>query len=682
MKWLRMSGAAAVVALVGMLWLHAAVAQTIRPAPAFKKKDLAALPHSGWLTNGGNLANQRFSPLDQINRDNVRDLKAVWRAALDSGLKQNNQAQPIVHDGVVYITTGEDDVFAISVETGAILWRYEAGLDPKEVVVCCGWVNRGVAIGAGKVFVGRLDAKLVALDQKTGRELWSVQPANPRIGYSLTAAPLYYDGMVIIGFAGGDMGTRGRIQAFDAKHGKLRWTFYTIPAPGEPGHETWPRQNTIWQYGGAPVWHTPAVDPELGLIYFGTGNPGPDLGAMVREGDNLYSDSIVALDARTGKYRWHFQQVHHDIWDYDAPNPVVLFDAEFAGEPRKALAQAGKTGWVYVLDRETGEPLLPIEERPVPIEPRQATALTQPFPVGDAVVPQSIDMDLEDYDLVNEGRIFTPYFEQGVIYKPMAAVNWPPSSFDPRTNRLFICANDQTSGARADDSQYGEPNFRQQFLGGALLSGGTSRRGVFAAMDVTTNRLVWRRQWSDGCRSGSLATAGGLVFVGRNDGRLAALDSDTGLRLWEFRTDAPINTAVSAFEYRGEQYLVTYAGGSLYTGQGGDGVWLFSLRGNLQPVPPPPSRFTPALTATVPEGRRADLYHGRVLYEQSCQYCHGSTGAGGHGGGKALGAALTTAEIMAILTGGRNAMPAFSTVLTGEDMHDVAGYIVEQLVRP
>lgn len=672
--------------VIGVVALLSGAMQTvaateIRTAPAFRKKDLLAPPRTGWITNGGNLFNHRYSPLDRINRGNVTELKAVWRAGLNSGLQQNNQAQPVVYDGVVYIITGEDDVFAISVETGEILWSYDAGLDPKDVVVCCGWVSRGVGLGEGKVFVGRLDAKLVALDQKTGKELWSVQPANPRVGYSLTAAPLYYDGMVITGFAGGDMGTRGRIQAFDARNGTLRWTFYTIPAPGEPGHETWPRDNTIWQYGGAPIWHTPAVDPELGMIYFSTGNPGPDLGALVRAGDNLYSDSIIALDVKTGAYRWHFQQVHHDIWDYDAPNPVILFDASFDGKPRHGIAQAGKTGWVYILDRVTGEPLLPIEERPVPIEPRQATALTQPFPVGDAVVPQSIDMDLEDYELVNAGRIFTPYAEQPVIYKPMAAINWPPSSFDPRSNRMFICANDQASGARADDTQYGEPNFRQQFLGGAFIGAGTNRRGVFAAMDLTTNRLVWRRQWSDGCRSGSLATAGGLVFVGRNDGRLIALDSDDGGRLWEFRTDAPINTAVSAFEYRGEQYLVAYAGGSLYTGERGDNVWLFALSGTLKPLPPPASRLAPAAAAVVPTGRVADRVHGQTVFEQSCQYCHGSTGAGGHGGGKALTSALNLADVMTILGSGRNAMPAFGTALSAEDMHDVASYIIEELIR-
>ena len=237
-----------------------------------------------------------------------------------------------------------------------------------------------------------LDGRLVALDRRTGKEVWSIQAERWQEGFSITSAPLYYDGMVITGFSGAEIGVRGRVKAYDADDGKLLWTFYTIPGPGELGHDTWPQDNEVWMHGGATVWQTPAVDPELGLIYFSTGNPGPDFNGAVRAGDNLFSASIVAIEARTGKYRWHFQQVHHDLWDYDAPNPVVLFDVRVGGALRKGLAQVGKTGWAYILDRETGEPLIGIEERPVPQEPRQATAATQPYPVGDAIVPQQVEI--------------------------------------------------------------------------------------------------------------------------------------------------------------------------------------------------------------------------------------------------------------------------------------------------
>jgi quinohemoprotein ethanol dehydrogenase len=379
-------------------------------APAFNARQLVSLPTDAWLTNGGNLYNQRYSPLQQINRDNVAKLKAEWRASLrgsGTGARSGNQAQPIVYGGSVYIMTGDNDVFAVSIDTGQVVWEYKANIDPKVARPCCSWVGRGVALGDGKVFVGQLDAKLVALNQQTGRVEWSIQAEDPRQGYVIASAPLYYDGMVITGFAGSDMGVRGRLKAYDARTGKLRWTFYTVPGPGELGHDTWPADSDVWKHGGAAIWQTPAVDPQLGLIYFSTANPGPVLNGRIRKGDNLFSVAIVAIEAATGKYRWHFQQVHHDIWDYDSPNPVILFDAPYGGVQHKAIAQAAKTGWVYILDRVTGKPLIGIVETRVMQEPKQFTSRTQPFPIGDAIVPQSIDMPVEGFDLVNDGRIFT-----------------------------------------------------------------------------------------------------------------------------------------------------------------------------------------------------------------------------------------------------------------------------------
>ena len=240
----------------------------IHPAPAFTPLQLEALPVTGWLTNGGNLYNQRYSPLAQINVANVGKLQAKWRTHLAGsgvGAQYSGQGQPIVANGVIYISTGASDVFAVSVASGAILWRYTASLDAARVRACCGWINRGVALGAGMVFVGQLDAELVALDQASGRELWSVQTADPLKGYTITGAPLYYDGLVIIGFAGGEAGIRGHISAYDAGTGKLVWSFYTVPGPGEIGHDSWPADNDSWKYGGAPIWQTPAVDPQLGL---------------------------------------------------------------------------------------------------------------------------------------------------------------------------------------------------------------------------------------------------------------------------------------------------------------------------------------------------------------------------------------------------------------------------------
>ena len=381
-----------VYATLGMLVALPGLAQ--QGAPAFAGMTLVESQTTNWPTNGGNWYNQRYSPLTEINRDNVANLKGVWRARLGGsgvGAQYSGEAQPIVYEGVIYIVTGADDVFAIDIDSGESLWSYEANLEASIGTICCGWTSRGVGLGDGKVYVGQLDGQIKALDQLTGEVVWATQAERWQEGFSITSAPLYYDGLVITGFAGAEFGVRGRVKAYDAANGELVWTFYTIPGPGHVGHETWPDDNDIWMHGGATVWQTPALDPELGLIYFSTGNPGPDFNGSVREGDNLFSASIVAVDARTGEYRWHFQQVRHDIWDYDGPSPVVLFDIEIDGVVRKGLAEPSKTGWVYILDRTNGEPLIGMEERAVPQEPRQATAATQPYPIGDSFVRADAD---------------------------------------------------------------------------------------------------------------------------------------------------------------------------------------------------------------------------------------------------------------------------------------------------
>ena len=560
-------------------------------APAFSRTDLVPPPVTGWPTNGGNLGNQRYSPLKEIDRDNVARLKGVWRTRLrGSGLgpQYSGEAQPLVYGGVIYIVTGADDVFAVAVETGNILWEYRANLDAKIDSVCCGWTSRGLGLGDGKIFVGQLDGQLVALDQGTGKVVWSIQAERWQEGFTIPSAPLYYDGLVITGFAGAERGIRGRVKAFNAKDGSLVWTFYTIPGPGEPGHETWPKDNELWQDGGASVWHTPAVDPELGLIYFGTGNPGPDYNGLVRKGDNLYSVSTIAVDVKTGKHRWHFQHVHHDIWDYDSATPPVLFDLIINGQLRKGIAQPSKTGWVYILDRATGKPLIGIDERPVPQEPRQGTSATQPYPRGDAFVPQSIDIAPEGATLVNKGRIFTPFWKTPVPVKPAIAggANWAPAAYDPQSGHMMICASDRAVSYVVQDLETHRPPEGANYTGGAPIRH-LPLLGVFAAMDLRTNTLVWQQQWPDQCFSGVAVTAGGLAFVGRNDGRLTALDTSNGKRLWEFQTGAGMNSPVSVFQHKGHQYVVAYSAGAVFSGSvKGDSVWLFALDGTLDQVPP------------------------------------------------------------------------------------------------
>ena len=516
------AGVSFVAGLIGASALFAAdrgagvgTMPAIKAAPAFTPAQLTALPSTGWITNGGNVFNQRYSPLKQLDRSNVRELKAVWRASLEGsglGSQTSAQAQMLEYQGVLYVVSGEDDVFAIDVDTGKVLWKYLAHLDPKNVLVCCGWDARGLGLGDGKVFVGQLDNWVVALDQKTGKVIWRTQSNAPGDGgSSITMAPLYYDGLVIIGHSGGEEGIRGVVKAFDARTGKERWHWHTIPAPGEPGSETWPKGSDIWKIGGGGVWGTPSVDPELGLVYVPVANPSPDLNGHVREGDNLFTSSVVALEVETGKYRWHYQHTHHDIWDYGGANPVILFDVMINGRMRKGLSHAPKSGYVYILDRVTGKPLVDIEERPVPQNASQRTSPTQPIPVGDDVVPHSIDAALENQDLVNEGRTFTPFDETMILYKQLAGINWPPMSYDVDEHVLYICANDSMGTVKRNGEEFTVPPRGQPYLGGSFGRGDMPRRGLIAAEDVTTQKLVWRRQWPDACNSGFVSTAVGAT---------------------------------------------------------------------------------------------------------------------------------------------------------------------------
>ncbi len=693
------------------LLVTSGLAQAPRGGHDFSGAKLTAHPTTNWPTNGGNLYNQRYSPLKAINRSNVTQLKGVWRTHLRGSGTQpqySGFAQPLVHDGVAYVSTGANDVFALSIETGEILWQYEAKLDPNITSVCCGWNNKGVAVSEDKVFIGHLDGRLAALDRATGKVAWSIQAERWQENFSITAAPLYVNpstslgaGMVIIGFAGGDRGTRSRVKAYDAKDGRLIWTFYTIPGPGEPGHDTWPKDNDAWKYGGAAIWQTPAVDLDLGLLYFSTGNAAPDYNGAFRAGDNLYAASMLAIELATGKYRWHFQQVHHDIWDYDAVNPVILMDVNVGGpstglgtgRTRKAIAEVGKTGWAYILDRETGKPLIGIDEKSVPQEPRQKTAPTQPFPRGEAIVPQLIEIAPEGHALVNDGRIFTPFVgKDPTIVAPgiWGGASWPPSSYDPVQQRMFVCASSVINGfTGGGDSKFVTPTDGVAYLGGATTFTRVARTGIIAALDVTTNTLAWRYQWPEQCYSGTLATAGGLLFVGRSDGRLMALDSANGKQLWEFQTGAGMHAPVSTFERNGKQYLLAFSAGAALIGSArGDSVWLFALDGTLGPAQAgtPVSRnaaATPAATPTVaaatPRLADANLVEGKRIFTTNCAVCHGDDGKGGHTGGAPLDKVADFNVAMQTVTVGRNNMPSFRSAFAPEQIRDVSAYVVQSL---
>lgn len=704
------AGVAAVLALFSSAGWSAGPGSpqgAISPAPAFSIQQLNQAPEDDWLTNGGSLRNQRYSPLKEINLSNVHQLKGVWLTHLDgSGVanKYSAEAQPLEYNGVIYVPTGADDVFAVSVETGKILWRYQAHLEQTISTICCGWLSRGVALGDGKVYIGQLNGKLVALDQRTGKKVWSTQAVEWKKGYSLTAAPLYVDGKVIIGSAGGEYGIRGRVMAFDAKSGKEVWRFYTIPGPGEPGHDTWPKTGDAWLHGGAPVWQTPSVDPELGLIYFSTGNAGPDYNGSEREGDNLYASSIVALDLKTGKYRWHFQLVHHDIWDYDAPSPTVLFDATIDGKPVKGIGEAAKTGWLYLLDRTNGKPIYPIPETPVPQNANQKTSPTQPIPslapfATHVPTPEQVARVKAvagvDKAIVSE-RIFTPFWKDLVVVAPGAAggTNWPPSSYDPVNNLFFVCGQDSVAGVTSDteDAPKRGANGAAGLAMGSTgaLGNGFHSAGYFVAFNVVTGKVAWEKRYPTSCYSGSVTTAGNLVFVGANSGELQAYEATTGKELWKFQTGAGANNTATVFQHKGKQYVAFYAGGNALAATAhGDNLWLFALDGTLGEVAagkgghallhagekaPAPSPVT-----QLPGNPAA----GAKVFAQNCAVCHGAQGLGGNGGPNltTIPSAKLPATVREHVTNGGKVMPPFRSELSAQDIANVSSYVIKDITH-
>ncbi|MUK87736.1 PQQ-binding-like beta-propeller repeat protein [Ornithinibacillus sp. L9] len=677
-------------------WQH--IDYTWDTAPKFSAKDLMEPPTSNWITFGGNIYNGRYSPLDQIDTSNASDLKADWVTSLGSGyeFKYSGEATPLVYDGVMFTITGANNVSALDATTGEIIWEFRPKLAEGLDTLCCGWASRGVALGDGKVYVALLDARLVALDQKTGDVVWETQVDEWEKGYTITSAPLYYDGKVYTGIAGGEYGIRGYVAAYDANLGRQIWRTYTIPAPGEPGHETWPDDNDAWIKGGAPVWQTPAIDPELGLIYFATGNTSPDLDGSNREGDNLYADSMLALDANTGEYEWHFQQVHHDIWDLDPANPVVLYDVEIDGKMRKGIAQAGKTGWVYMLDRTNGEPLLGIEEKPVPQNENQKTSPTQPFPVGDNFVPQDITEEDIERDLPEDfegevGSIFTPFWDEPVTVKPspQGGANWPPSAYNPDTELFYVLGNDNYfayAHYAEDEANVFEEG--KEWIGSVWQPVSNAPfRGTVTALDIKTNKIVWQRNWDTIAYSGILTTKGNLVFVGHNDGRIIAYDAETGEDVWEFMTDAGANAPPITYEIDGKQYISIFsAGNSLAGTQHGDKIYTFSLEGefeSLDDITDEDINTSPIQsdeTEEVEEEQNAQddvVQNGLNVYENNCLACHGAEGVGGHNGPNLENSPMLAdpEALIEQIKNGSGAMPGFEDSLSEEEINSLVEYL-------
>jgi quinohemoprotein ethanol dehydrogenase len=676
----------------------------IVPAPAFSAADLAS-PSSGWATNGGSTMNQRYSPLTRISDANVQNLKGVWRTHLGgagTAAKYSGEGQPIYYKGVVYVTTGNDDVSAISVKTGKIIWQHKSKISQKIATVCCGWLNRGIGLGKGLVYVGQLDGKVVALSQSTGKPVWSTQLVQWQKGATITGAPLYIDGKLYIGVVGADFGFRAFLQQIDAATGKLGWRFYTIPGPKDPGGDTWPSGSKAYLRGGAAIWSTPAVDEKLGMMYFSTGNAGSDWFGGTRPGKNLYASSIVALDLKTGKLKWAFQEVHHDIWDYDAPSPVVLFNVTTAaGKDVQGIGQPGKTGWLYLLDRSNGKPLYGIKETAVPQDKGQKSWPTQPIPATSAFIehspPTAKDIArvkkertaaLKKAPVVIAKATFTPPpLGKLLIYNPgpSGGNNWMPSSYNQKTHMFYICAVQTTIGVLAANLPF-KPGQVYAGIGGISGSGFSEGTGTFTAIDASTGKIVWQKKWPEPCYSGTTTTAGNLVFVGRNSGQYQAYNATTGKLAWSFQTGAGANDTGTIFQDSGKEYIALLsAGNSLMATPHGDSVWLFGLDGKLGPAKAPGagSGTQHAGETTGGATTAATIAAGKAVFSDNCAGCHGIAGHGGNGGPdlRSFPNAKQVAVVTKQVTNGGNGMPAFKGNLSAKQIKAVAAFVTQKITK-
>jgi alcohol dehydrogenase (cytochrome c) len=490
-----------------------------------------------WLLYGRTYDNQRFSPLAQITTKNVSKLRPA--ALIQTGLTASFETSPIVVDGVMYITTPNSTVQAYDAVTGRALWRYTPRLSYSNL--CCGPVNRGVAVAYGKVFVAQLDGRVAALDARGGKVLWrtdaakTLPPPDPTF-YSYTMAPQVYAGMVIVGNGGGEYPTRGFIQAFDQATGELLWRFYTTAAPDQPGGETWAGDS--YKYGGGAVWGTPAVDVERGLIIFATGNPQADYYAAERKGDNAYTVSIVAVDAKTGKLAWWYQMVPHDQWDYDAAAPVLLFDVDDGkGGKIPVAGEAGKEGHLFMVDRRNGK----LVRKSDAFVMESATKFTPPTSTAVTIYPG-----------VNGGNTWSP-----PAYSPLSKYFYVPGA-----NQAWTYTSREIPPYKPGDPVIG------QRLGGTAksefdskVSGAIPVTGNLSAIDVNTGKIAWQYKSELPMVGGALATGGNLVFHGESTGDLDAFDAKTGEKLWSYHLGAGVSAPPITYRVKGVQYVAVGAGG-------------------------------------------------------------------------------------------------------------------------
>ncbi|KAA6464458.1 hypothetical protein DYQ86_00325 [Acidobacteria bacterium AB60] len=529
-----------------------------------------------WPRYGNDLANTRFQNVDQITPSNASQLKVAW--VFHTGINDPNMSiemTPLVIGGTMYVTSGNDDVWALNAANGRQRWVYHPTDMPplSSLPLCCSHNNRGVGYGQGLLFLARLDATLVALNAGNGSTVWKTAVDDWHAGYSMTMPPQYINGTVIVGTSGGEYLTRGHVDAYDARTGRHLWRFWTT----EP--TTW--AGSSYLQGGAPVWQSPSYDPALGLVYVSTGNAAPDINGVQRAGTNLYSVSIVALDITTGTLKWYYQEAHHDLWDYDATPPTVLFTLN--GVP--AIAHQGKTGYTFILDRRTGAPLYPVTEIPVPTTPSwQNPWPTQPITNIESLTPHDVGPLPAGY---TAAPMWTPPQEQTLVMQPGAdgGQEWPPDAYSPRTHYLY------QHGRYIPESYYTTPT---NTSGGTLPGWGSvtdtvpgvNNYGLYGAVDTTTGKIAWQIQSSLPADSG-FVIAGDVAFFGETNGLFHAVDAASGAMLWTFNAmtikgAGGATAAPAAYMVDGREYIVNAFGGNPgeVTPNLGDAIIAFALRGD------------------------------------------------------------------------------------------------------
>jgi alcohol dehydrogenase (cytochrome c) len=480
-------------AFIGMVAVALLGMATIWVAAADKKPAYAG---AEWSAPGGDWGATRHTTLNQITTKNVKQLGGAWMVEV----ADRAEATPLVNDGKMFIVTSGGQIHALDLTTGATIWTFTPDMPFSG--------KRGVGIGEGLLFAALRDSNVMAISQETGKLVWTSKHGPEIPSQGMATAPAYGNGVVVGVVSLGDNFLRGRAIGFDAKTGKVLWSFEVIPGPGEPGHDTWPQDSEIWKYGGGALWTTPAVDAALGLVYLETGNAVPQYGGELRPGDNLYNNSVVALDLKSGKMRWYFQAVHHDLWEHDLSTPLVLYDTTIGGRSRKAVAAMRTDGILFILDRETGKPLVPVEERPVKQDAFVKTSPTQPFTVGgDRVGPDCVDKDM-----IPPGFIGGCYFDppsSGIPNRFMPHMNMrqTPMAYSPQTSQLYAvaCVNPAWMKRASTGWEFIQP----------IRLAGQKQYGLLAAVDARTAKITWQKRlmYSE-CEGsgGPLTTAGGRTM--------------------------------------------------------------------------------------------------------------------------------------------------------------------------